>query len=129
MASSGAVREPVKGLFKKKTIRLDINVTNVYLPVTRAIPCALVLNELISNSLKHAYIDGQQGVISVYMQKSSDGTVLLRVKDDGVGISGDIDITQIKSLGLKLVRNIVYNQLNGTMRIARDKGTEFTIEF
>ncbi|MGR3293959.1 MAG: PAS domain-containing sensor histidine kinase [Candidatus Scalindua sp.] len=114
---------------KEKTIALEIQSANVYLPVTLAVPCALVLNELISNSMKHAYRDGQQGTISISMQQSNDGTTLLKVKDTGVGIPVEIDIERTKSLGLKLVRNIVYKQLNGTMKIVRNKGTELTVEF
>ncbi len=62
---------------KEKTITLDITSANVYLPVTQAVPCALVLNELISNSLKHAYRDGEQGTISISMQQSDDNTILI----------------------------------------------------
>jgi PAS domain S-box-containing protein len=114
---------------KEQTITLDIKSANVYLPVTQAVPCALVLNELISNSLKHAYRDGQKGTMSITMQQSNDGTTLLKVQDDGLGIPENIDIGWVKSLGLKLVRNIVYKQLNGKIRIIRNKGTEFIIEF
>ena len=114
---------------REKTITLDIKATHMYLPVTRAVPCALVLNELISNSLKHAYREGQIGTMGLFMQRSKDGKTLLKVKDDGVGISEDIDIEYAKSLGLKLVRNIVYKQLNGKIRIIRNMGTEFIIEF
>ena len=114
---------------KEKTITLDINSANVYLPVTQAVPCALVLNELISNSLKHAYRDGQQGTISISMQQSNNGTTLLKVKDNGAGIPEEIDIERTKSLGLKLARNIVNKQLNGKIKIIRNRGTELTIEF
>ncbi|MGR3175672.1 MAG: PAS domain S-box protein [Candidatus Scalindua sp.] len=114
---------------KEKTITLDIKSTHVYLPVTQAIPCALVLNELISNSLKHAYRDGEQGTISISMQQSDDNTILMRVRDNGAGISEEIDIGRTKSLGLKLARNIVFKQLNGKIKIIRNKGTEFIVEF
>ena len=113
---------------KEKIITFDIKSANVCLPVTQAVPCALVLNELISNSLKHAYIDGQQGIICISMQQN-DRTILMRVRDDGIGVPEEIDIERTKSLGLKLIRNIVYKQLNGTMKVVRNKGAEFTIEF
>ena len=101
----------------------------MYLPVTQAVPCALVLNELISNSLKHAYRDGEQGTISISMQQSDDDTILMRVRDNGAGIPEEIDIGRTKSLGLKLARNIVNKQLNGKIKIIRNKGTEFIVEF
>ncbi|MBT6231470.1 MAG: sensor histidine kinase, partial [Candidatus Scalindua sp.] len=102
---------------------------NVYLPVTQAVPCALVLNELISNSLKYAYRKEQKGLISISMQQSNDGAIVTKVKDNGVGVPEEIDIESAKSLGLRLVRNIVYKQLNGKIEIIRNKGTEFIIEF
>jgi PAS domain S-box-containing protein len=114
---------------KEQTITLDIKSANVYLPVTQAVPCALVLNELISNSLKHAYRDGQKGTMSIIMRQANDGTTLLKVQDDGLGIPEDIEIERVKSLGLKLVRNIVYKQLNGEIEVVRNKGTEFIIKF
>ena len=114
---------------KEKTITLDIKSAKVYLPVTQAVPCALVLNELISNSLKHAYRKEQKGLISITMQQSNDGTIIMKVKDNGVSIPDEIDIDSAKSLGLKLVKNIVCKQLNGKMEIIRNKGTEFIIEF
>lgn len=114
---------------KEKAITFDIKSANVYLPVTQAVPCALVLNELISNSLKHAYMKEQKGLISITMQQPNDGTIVMKVKDNGVGILDEIDIVSVKSLGLKLVKNIVGKQLNGKMKIIRNKGTEFIIEF
>ena len=113
---------------KEEIITLDIKTANVYLPVTLAVPCALVLNELISNSLKHAYRDGQQGTISISMQQNDD-TILAKVKDNGIGIPDEIDIEKTNSLGLKLVRNIVYKQLNGKIKLIRNKGAEFIMEF
>ncbi len=119
----------LKAYSKEETITLDIKSTRVLLPVTQAVPCALVLNELISNSLKHAYLDGQQGTISISMKQSNNSTILAIVKDNGVGIPDEIDIEKAKSLGLKLVRNIVYKQLNGIIKCCRSGGTEFTVEF
>ncbi|MCP4254310.1 MAG: PAS domain S-box protein [Candidatus Scalindua sp.] len=113
---------------KEKIITLDIKSANVYLPVTQAVPCALVLNELISNSLKYAYRDGQQGIISIYMQQNGT-TTIAKIKDNGIGIPEEIDIEKPNSLGLKLVRNIVRRQLNGTVKVVMDNGTGFTVEF
>jgi two-component sensor histidine kinase len=113
----------------EKTIALDIKFANIYLNINQAIPCALVLNELITNACKHAYREGQKGTISISMQKSDDNTFLLRVKDDGAGIPEGVDIGKVKSLGLSLVRNLVYNQLKGKIDVRSNKGTEFLIDF
>ena len=63
------------------------------------------------------------------MQELDDNTILVKVKDNGVGIPEEIDIERTKSLGLKLARNIVYKQLNGKIKIVRNQGAEFIIEF
>ncbi len=102
---------------------------DVYLSIDQAIPCTLVLNEIISNAYKHAFVDGENGMVKISMEKSDDGTVLLRVKDYGIGLPEDIDIHRTKSLGLKLVKTLVLEQLKGKMRINRTGGTEIYIEF
>ncbi len=114
---------------KDSTITLDINAANVFLPVTQAVPCALVLNELISNTLKYAYGKGQRGGVYVSMRKTDEGTVLLKVKDNGIGLPEALDIETSKNLGLRLVRNIVHNQLNGKIKVISNKGLMFAIEF
>ena len=113
----------------EKVITLDIKSANIYLNINLAIPCALILNELITNICKHAYREGQKGMISIFMQKSDDNTIILKVKDDGLGIPENIDIEKTKSLGLSLVRNLVYNQLKGKIDFKRNNGTEFLINF
>ena len=120
-----------------KSVNLDKDVSltpvvdypNVYLPLDRAMPCALVINELIFNSFKHAFKGRKKGNIEVSLKKLSDNTVLLRVQDDGIGMPEEIDIFNTNSLGLKLVKNIVCNQLMGKIRIERGIGTAFFIEF
>ena len=113
----------------EKTITLNIKPTDVSLPITRAVPCALVLNELISNSLKHAYKNGQKGKIDISIQRSDGDVFSIKVKDDGIGIPEEIDIDKTNSLGLSLVRNIVFRQLRGKLYITRNGGTEIAIEF
>lgn len=113
----------------RKEIAVVIEVANIRLPITRAIPSALVLNELISNAYKHAFTGRQEGNIEISIQKSDDDTIFMRVKDDGIGIPEEIDIYNIDSLGLTLVRSLVQHQLKGEIEIERNKGTEFIIEF
>ncbi len=112
----------------KKQITYHLNISDVDLPLTQAIPCALALNELISNSFKHAFNQKKQGTIEVSM-KISAGTVFLTVRDDGVGVSDEINIYKTQSLGMKLVRNLVQKQLKGKFEMIRKKYTEFYIEF
>lgn len=114
---------------RKKSIANVIKCSDVYLSLAKAIPCALVLNEVISNAFEHAFKEKQQGKIEIFIKKSAHGTIFIRVKDDGIGIPDEIDIYTIDSLGLKLVRNIVQEQLKGKMQIKRINGTEIIIEF
>ncbi len=114
---------------RNKHITTTINASGILLPVVQAIPCALVLNELISNAYKYAFGEGQKGAIKVKGELFSDETVLFGVKDDGVGIPEHIDIHEIDSLGLKLVRNLVLEQLNGNLDIQRSFGNEVIIRF
>ncbi len=106
-----------------------VRVSDIRLPVTQAIPCALVLNEIISNAFKHAFDQRHGGSISVTMESDADSGIRLRVQDDGKGIPEDIDIDRTQSLGLKLVRNLVLHQLQGELHIHRQGGTVVDIQF
>ena len=113
----------------RKRIRSVVEAADVCLALTQAIPCALVLNELIANAFKHAFTEGQAGTLDITMQQSSDDTIVLRVKDDGIGIRDDIDLEHTNTLGLKLIRKLVQQQLKGEIQVNRDAGTEFIITF
>ncbi|MBN1168051.1 MAG: PAS domain S-box protein [Methanospirillaceae archaeon] len=99
-----------------------------YLPVDQAIPCALILNEILSNAYKHAFLERNHGTITIVLREK-EGTVFITVSDDGNGISDDFDITAASSLGLKLVRNLIEQQLQGTLVMRRKEGTEVFISF
>jgi two-component sensor histidine kinase/predicted hydrocarbon binding protein len=113
----------------KNVVELTIDCSDVLLPVTQAIPCAIIINELLSNAFKHAFADRKNGSIQIYMKNSEYGRVFVRIKDDGVGIPNEMDINKLDSLGLKLVANLVRIQLKGEMEVRRDGGTEVTITF
>jgi PAS domain S-box-containing protein len=112
----------------KKKISSMIESSGVYLSINQAVPCALVLNELIANAFKHAFIEKGQGTVQVSIKNSTEDTVLLKVKDDGVGISEGFDLNSSTGLGLKLVRHLVA-QLKGEMHFNHDDGTEVCIDF
>ena len=101
----------------------------VFLPITQAIPCSLVLNEVISNIFKHAFKEGQRGTVEISVQNSTNSRIHIRIKDDGVGIPEDTDIYKTHSIGLSLIRTLVQDQLEGTVQINRSNGTEFIMEF
>jgi two-component sensor histidine kinase len=112
-----------------KKITSHVRIDRVYLPLTQAIPCALVLNELISNAFKHAFASRKEGTVEVKMDLAENDRVTIRVRDDGIGMDENFDLKETTSLGLKLVRNLVEKQLKGTIRIQKDRFTEFYIQF
>jgi len=110
-----------------ENVDLKIEAMDVSLPVDRAIPCGLIVNELITNALKHGFPNGQPGSIRVRLAAEQRQTTLA-VRDDGAGFPPDLDFRQSRSLGLQLVCTLA-NQLGGTISLERDTGTEFVITF
>ncbi|NVL91041.1 MAG: PAS domain S-box protein [Desulfobacterales bacterium] len=110
------------------SIALKIDVADVVLGVDTAIPCGLIVNELISNSLKYAFPDGKKGEIKITLRPTDEDEVELTVSDNGVSIPDDLDLTSTESLGLKLVR-ILTDQLRGKLEIDRNDGTMIQIQF
>jgi two-component sensor histidine kinase len=109
-------------------IRVQLRVDPVFLGVDTAIPCGLMLNELISNAFKHAFPGGREGDVFVELTKLGDERYLLMIQDTGTGIPVHIDLMNTTSLGLRLVDALVA-QLQGRIQLDRNGGTTFTIEF
>ncbi|MCJ7541019.1 MAG: PAS domain S-box protein, partial [Desulfobacterales bacterium] len=114
---------------KENNINTMIEPSGVYLSVDQAIPCALAINELVANAFKHAFILKNQGTIYITIVNLTDDTVLIRVKDDGDGISIKIDPNDAPGLGLKMVRHLIAGQLGGEMDVKGDDGTEICLQF
>jgi PAS domain S-box-containing protein len=112
----------------KAGIRFIKELQPVFLWVETAVPCGLILNELISNTLKHAFRGRSHGEVRIALHRSPDGTVCLCVSDDGVGLPPELDWRQSESLGLRLVQMLT-RQLNATMELNCDNGTEFQLTF
>jgi len=109
-------------------VALQLHLNNVLLGVNKAIPCGLILNELISNALKHAFPGGRTGMIRVEMDASQTQKVAIVVRDDGVGVPVDLDHRNAQTLGLQLVYTLI-EQLEGTIELERREGTTFTLTF
>jgi PAS domain S-box-containing protein len=114
---------------KENSINTIIDPSGVYLSVDQAIPCALAINELIANAFKHGFILKNQGTIYITIVNLTDDTVLIRVKDDGDGISKKIDPNEAAGLGFKLVRHLIEGQLGGEMDVRTDDGTDICLQF
>jgi PAS domain S-box-containing protein len=106
---------------------------NLYFDMDTAVPLGMIVNELVSNSLKHAFPGRDKGKIRIKLRREeseSDGSTnfIMKVSDNGVGIPEDIDIEALESLGLQLVTTLV-DQLDGELELKRDNGTEFITGF
>jgi PAS domain S-box-containing protein len=113
---------------KGHEINCELNSPEVFLPVDLALPCALVVNELLSNAYKHAFVGRKKGTIKISVVQE-DGKIHIAVLDNGVGIPENFDIYHSNSLGLKLIRTLVQHQLKGTLMINSQHGTEIIVEF
>ena len=107
----------------KKNIVLD----EVMMGLETAIPCGLIISELVTNTLKYAFPNHSQGEFKIELH-IIDGLYNLIIADNGVGIPESIDLDETDTLGLKLVNSLV-NQLEGTIELIQDNGTEFKIIF
>jgi PAS domain S-box-containing protein len=109
-------------------IKLNIAIDQIHLDVDTAIPCGLIINELLTNALHHAFPEGQQGgEISIsFIQE--EAKFLLIVSDNGIGFPDDFNFNAAKSLGFQLVNSLT-NQLLGKISIDHSEGSKFTIQF
>jgi two-component sensor histidine kinase len=110
-------------------IRFHLDADNTHLSVAQALPCALIVNELLSNALKHAFVDRGAGNIYISLKQQQVGKLHLSVSDDGRGLPAEMEVEKVGSLGLKLVRVLVMEQLEGTMRLESNPGAAFHIYF
>ncbi len=108
-------------------VRLKLGIEDVNIDINVAIPLGLILNELITNSMKYAFPPGEKGTITVDFSKK-ENKFFLKVSDDGIGFPEDLDYEKTDSLGLQLVTSLT-NQIDGELELDRTKGTSFKITF
>jgi two-component sensor histidine kinase len=109
-------------------IHLRTDLDRLSLNLDAAMPCGLIINELISNSLKYAFPEGRSGEIRIELREHADGMARLVVADNGVGLRADIDWVNTRSLGLRLVRSLA-EQLGGKIEVSSQAGTEVRLAF
>ncbi len=112
----------------RAAIRLVFDVSYAFLSLDAAVPCGLIVNELVSNALKYAFPGGRKGEIRISLYGDPDGRVALIVRDNGVGLPPDADLERSSSLGLRLVRMLA-QQLGAEIHIDGSKGAEFRFIF
>jgi PAS domain S-box-containing protein len=118
----------VSHISKDQKINFDINIDEVYFDIETAIPCGLIVNELVSNSLKYAYKGIAAPNLSISLKRRPDKNYFLSVSDNGRGIPGNIDINHTKTMGLQLV-NLLAEQLESEMAYDGSHSTRFTFKF
>jgi two-component sensor histidine kinase len=112
-----------------QSIDVAVNAAGIELSIRRAIPCALLINELITNALKHAYPDGSPGRIEVdFGRKPDSGELVLAVRDRGRGLPPDFDIDRVETVGMQLVR-LLAAQIGGRLTIHLKQPTMFRVVF
>jgi two-component sensor histidine kinase len=111
-----------------RRIQLKIDAEPVYLNINTAIPCGLIVNELVSNALKHGFPDGRNGELEIHLSKVKEDGYILWVRDDGVGIPEALDIHKTESLGMQIVNTLV-GQIEGRLDLDRRGGTLFELGF
>jgi PAS domain S-box-containing protein len=112
----------------REKIKLHIDAIDVRLDINRAIPCGLIINEIVSNSIKHAFPGERTGDVRISFSGEDPDRYTLLVRDNGIGIDGNIDLDRTDSIGLTIVRDLTL-QLKGTLGIHNDNGTEIRVEF
>lgn len=109
-------------------INLEMGVDHIKLGIDKMLPFGLILNELITNALKHAFPDNRTGAIQIFLSRSKGDSYRLVVSDNGVGIPGSFYQGKANSLGLRLIHNLV-EQINGEIEISNEGGTNYEIRF
>jgi PAS domain S-box-containing protein len=109
----------------KISFKIEIQ-SNIFLNIDTAVPCGLIVNELISNALKYAFSPGEKGEIALRAWLNEEQNLVLNVQDNGQGFPDDFELETSKTLGLKLVKTLTY-QLRGNLELERSRGTNFKI--
>ncbi len=110
-------------------ITYRFRIADVFVAMETAVPCGLIVNELLSNALKHAFPHGRKGTISIDLIRNEEaGAFTLIVSDDGVGFPDSVDFQDTETLGLQLV-NLLVGQIDGTMTLESKHGSSFTMVF
>jgi two-component sensor histidine kinase len=111
------------------SVQITVDAAHVFLDVARALPCSLVINELVSNALKHAFPDRSGGEIRVEFSRMDDRCFTFTVADNGKGLPQGFDYRNTTSLGLQLVVNLVEAQLRGSIAVCNENGAAFRATF
>jgi two-component sensor histidine kinase len=113
----------------QERVAIELKAQRIPAQIDTAIPCGLVLTELVSNIFKHAFPDGKPGRIQIRLFRSQDGKINLEVRDNGTGVPPGFNFRNQRSLGLQTVFALVENQLDGEVDFSHEQGVECRICF
>jgi PAS domain S-box-containing protein len=113
---------------KDNRVHINIETSDLFLNINSAIPCGLILNEVLTNALKYAYPGGEKGSIQIKFETRKDGRFELVVQDNGIGIPAEIDFDNLNTLGFRLIMKLA-EQLKGNIEIERENGTALHLIF
>ena len=108
-------------------MKLTVNIENVKMELETAIPLGLLINEIVANSVNHAFPNDRKGEIIVELKRDGDAFIL-KMSDDGIGVPKNIDFEKAETLGFQLINSLI-NQLDGQIKMQRIKGTTFIVKF
>lgn len=106
---------------------LDIDVNVRLLDDNTLVSCSLLLSELISNSIKHAFADGRKGTITIYLCQNTNGDYILVFSDNGVGLPEGFNVKTVETPGMRLINDLITKRLHGTIELDGTNGTTFKI--
>ena len=109
-------------------IKLILDTDSISLDIDTAVPCGLIINELVSNALKHAFVGRETGEMRISFKNLNDELIRLTVSDDGVGFPDGFNFEESDSLGIQLM-NALTSQLEGKLQLHRGMGSSFVLEF
>jgi two-component sensor histidine kinase len=107
---------------------INKDIQDIDLPLDYAIPCGLILNELVTNALKYAYPNNKKGMVNISILKNNENLIEMYIADNGIGLPKDFSIESTETLGLSLVHTLV-DQIDGKLSVKNEVGTKFLIIF
>jgi PAS domain S-box-containing protein len=120
----------LQGIYSSRAeISIDLRVDNVEIGIDQAVPCGLIINELVTNAFKHAFPGRKKGEIQIKVRLVNQTELVLEVRDNGVGIGSAVDLENPSSLGLRLVQGLLKHQLRGNLKIVIEAGTAFILQW
>jgi len=122
------VKELFNSYGRSSRLNCQLNLSHTVLSSQQAIPCGLIVNELVTNSLKYAYPEGQPGEVHIQLNETAAGLVQLTVSDQGIGLPPSLDWKNAASMGLPIV-DVLAKQIGGKLIVGPPPGASFTVEF